>query len=164
MCSSIFRKFLVIFILSLFKTWNVNAMICQGCLELDDLTFDRIVAKFSTVIVKFDVAFPYGKKHDEYAAFARELSESKSNDVIGAIVGIKNYGQPTNNLLVERLQVDIKLPAIKLFNNNNVKKWLNFPQGKEFNTFAYFKFLSIYKIIQPKKLFCLISIINDRWR
>lgn len=98
-------------------------------MELDDLTFDRIVSKFSTVLVKFDVAFPYGKKHDEYVQFARELSESKKSDAIATIVGIKNYGQPTNDMLAERFRISNQLPAIKLFNNNDASKWIDYPYG-----------------------------------
>lgn len=135
MCS----KFLVILVLS---TYTIDALICKGCLELDDLTFDRIVSKFSTVLVKFDVAFPYGKKHDEYARFARELSESKKSDAIAAIVGIKNYGQPTNDLLAERFRIDNQLPTIKLFNHNDASKWIDYPYGNLADRFFFHLFFA----------------------
>lgn len=136
MCSRIITgQSLLILLLS---THTIDALICKGCLELDDLTFDRIVSKFSTVLVKFDVAFPYGKKHDEYAQFSRELSESTKNDAIAAIVGIKNYGQPTNDLLAERFRINNQLPAIKLFNNNDANKWIDYPYGNLSDPFCLF--------------------------
>lgn len=108
-----------------------NGLICKGCVELDELNFDKIVARFQTVLVKFDIAFPYGKMHDEYAKFAIEISESdRSADMIVCVIGIKNYGQPTNHRLSERFHIGDRLPAIKIFINNTALKWLNFPSGE----------------------------------
>lgn len=118
--------FLSVFISSLYVS---NGLICKGCLELDELTFDKLIAKFSTVLVKFDIAFPYGKKHDEYAKFAKEISESNVDDMIVCVVGIKNYGEPTNDKLSERFYLDEQLPAIKLFTRSNTLKWTDYPKG-----------------------------------
>lgn len=102
-----------------------NGLICKGCLELDDFTFDKVLAKFSTVLVKFDIAFPYGKKHDEYAAFAQEMGDI--DDMIVSVVGIKNYGNPTNNDLADRFEIEDQLPVVKLFISHD--KWIDFPKG-----------------------------------
>lgn len=102
---------------------------CEGCLELDEITFEKILAKFSTVLVKFDIAFPYGKKHDEYAKFAKEINQMGYEDLIVSVVGIKNYGQTINNNLAERFDIDDQLPKIKLFTNGNALKWIDFPKG-----------------------------------
>lgn len=108
-----------------------NGLICKGCLELDELNFDKIIAKFQTVLVKFDIAFPYGKKHDEYAKFAKEISEFNENaDIIVCVIGIKNYGEPTNTKLSDRFDIEDQLPAIKLFTNHNALKWSDFSKGR----------------------------------
>lgn len=110
-----------------------NGLICKGCVELDELNFDKIVAKFQSVLVKFDIAFPYGKKHDEYAKFAKEISEPNENenvdDMIVCVIGIKSYGEPFNAQLSERFDIGDQLPAIKLFTNYNALKWSNFSKG-----------------------------------
>lgn len=109
-----------------------NGLICKGCLELDELNFEKILVKFNTVLIKFDIAFPYGKKHDEYAKFAKEISEYKENmDIIVCVIGIKNYGEPINVQLSERFDIEDNLPAIKLFTHHNILKWSDFPKGKQ---------------------------------
>lgn len=112
---------------------RVNGLICKGCLELDEFTFDKVIAKFSTVLIKFDIAFPYGKKHDEYAKFAKEISESSIGDIIVSVVGIKNYGETTNSDLAERFNIEKHLPEIKLFSNNNANEWIDFPKSIYFD-------------------------------
>lgn len=122
----------------------INGLVCKGCLEIDDLTFDKILAKFSTVVVKFDVAFPYGKKHEAFAKFSKEISESNYPDLIACVVGIKNYGDSTNNKLAKRFSiVDQQLPAIKLFTNHNALNWIDFPKG------ALLKLNSVKKRCNP---------------
>lgn len=123
------NKFVVFVSIIVSSVYVANGLVCKGCLELDELTFDKLLAKFSTVLVKFDVAFPYGKKHDEYAKFAREISEWNVDDMIVCVVGIKNYGDQTNNKLSERFNIDDQLPAIKLFTNKNALKWTDYPKG-----------------------------------
>jgi hypothetical protein len=36
-------------------------------LFLDNLTFDKLMSKFDASLIKFDVAYPYGDKHEEFA-------------------------------------------------------------------------------------------------
>lgn len=125
------KKLFVIFLLILNNCLLnlTNGLVCKGCLELDEFTFDKILGKFSTVLVKFDIAFPYGKKHDEYAKFAEEISKMNYDDLIVSVVGIKNYGDMTNNNLAERFYINDQLPEIKLFRNGNALKWIDFPKG-----------------------------------
>lgn len=125
------KKLLVVFLLFFLKYSSklTNGLVCEGCLELDDITFEKILAKFSTVLVKFDIAFPYGKKHDEYAKFAKEINQMGYEDLIVSVVGIKNYGQTINNNLAERFDIVDQLPKIKLFTNGNALKWIDFPEG-----------------------------------
>lgn len=79
------------------------AMNCKGCTPLDMLTFDKMVNAFPVSLVKFDTAYPYGEKHDEYAKISEEAAELP-NMFIGE-VGIKDYGDKDNAELGERFKV-----------------------------------------------------------
>ena len=63
------------------------AINCPGCTPLDELTFDKIIKKFNASIIKFDVAYPYGEDHDEFAKIAKEASDVA--DLFVGEVGIK---------------------------------------------------------------------------
>lgn len=102
---------------------------CIGCLELDELTFDKILKKFPTVLVKFDIAYPYGDKHEAYAKLAAEVSPT-NGDFAVAVVGIKDYGNKENSQLAERFSVGDKYPVIKLFRNGNANEWIDYPKGE----------------------------------
>lgn len=124
-----FKKLFTILTFTMCSIYMTNGLICKGCIELDELTFDKVIGKFSTVLVKFDIAFPYGKKHDEYAKFATEIGQSDINDMVVCVVGIKNYGESTNTQLSERFYVNDQLPVIKLFTNYNTQTWIDFRKG-----------------------------------
>lgn len=110
-----------------------EASACAGCLDLDDLTFDRIVAKFRTVLVKFDVQFPFGNDHDAFAVFARGISELKTNNVIAATVGKTDQSKA----LFAKYRDESSLPSIKLILNNDPNTWLNYPIGKSHRHFSF---------------------------
>lgn len=123
--------FLVLVLVAVQPFGGVDALVCQGCLELDDLTFDSVVSRFKTVLVKFDIQFPYGDKHAAFEQFARELGELKTSGVIAAAVGVKSAGKPTTGTLAERfIGVIDQLPVIKLFNSKDASKWIDYPFGK----------------------------------
>jgi hypothetical protein len=42
-------------------------LLCFFILFLDNLTFDKLLSKFDASLIKFDVAYPYGDKHEEFA-------------------------------------------------------------------------------------------------
>lgn len=126
------HKIVVLISISIITHFQLSAaLVCKGCLELDELNFDKIIAKFQSVLVKYDIAFPYGKKHDEYAKFAKEISEhaGSADDMVVCVIGIKNYGEPINVQLSERFAIGDQLPAIKLFTNHNTLKWSDFSKG-----------------------------------
>lgn len=108
---------------------SVRAGICTGCVELDDLTFDKLVKKFGTVLVKFDIAYPYGDKHETYAKFALQATP-QIDDFLVSVVGIKDYGEKDNSKLGQRFNVGEKYPVIKLFKNGNPNEWVDYPTGK----------------------------------
>lgn len=128
--------FSLIFVIILCWSAEVSSS-CTGCLELDELTFDKVLQKFSTVLVKFDIAYPYGDKHEAYAKLAAEI-QPKHGDFVVAVVGIKDYGIKENAELAERFNVGDRYPVIKLFRNGNADEWIDYPNGKRFFTIQCF--------------------------
>lgn len=117
------------FIILLFGIDSSWAGTCTGCVELDDLTFDKLIKKFGTVLVKFDIAYPYGEKHEAYAKFAIQATR-QVDDFLVAVVGIKDYGEKENSKLAERFSVGDQYPMIKLFKDGNTNEWVDYPAGK----------------------------------
>ncbi|KAK3908947.1 Endoplasmic reticulum resident protein 29 [Frankliniella fusca] len=74
----------------------------------------QVTGKFPVSIVKFDVAYPYGPKHDAFNKMAE--SAKSAPDVLVAEVGIKDYGDKENSDLAERFKIDKEqYPVVKLF-------------------------------------------------
>lgn len=74
----------------------------------------KVISKFKASAVKFDVAYPYGEKQEEFG----KVSESaySVNDLLIAEVGIKDYGEKENFDLAEKYGVKKDdFPVIKLF-------------------------------------------------
>ncbi|GAB0098524.1 Protein windbeutel [Sergentomyia squamirostris] len=99
---------------------------CKGCVELDEITFDKLIHRFPVTVVKFDVAYPYGEKHEAYSAFA--LDVSTVDDLLVGLIGIKDYGEKDNSEIGKRYEVDEKdYPAIKLIKKDDPTKWIDYP-------------------------------------
>ncbi len=73
---------------------------CRGCTPLDSHTFDKLVSHFRFALVKFDAAYPYGLRHEQFAKVAAEAG--KFQDLLVGEVGIKDYGEKDNEELAER--------------------------------------------------------------
>jgi len=81
---------------------------------LDTASFDKLLSKFKVSVVKFDVAYPYGDKHEEYAKFS--LAAVEVEDLFVGEVGIKDYGDKDNTDLAERFKVKKEdFPVVILF-------------------------------------------------
>lgn len=94
---------------------------CKGCVELDSLTFDKIIPKFDYSIVKFDISYPYGEKHEQFEEFSKAAAEV--SDLLVGEVGVKDYGDKDNEDLAIRFNVKTdKFPVIKLFDKQNVEQ------------------------------------------
>ena len=92
-------------------TFAIN---CKGCTPLDNLSFDKLLSKFKVSVVKFDVAYPYGDKHEEFGKFCQAASEVE--DLFVGEVGIKDYGEKDNTDLAERFSVVKEdFPVVILF-------------------------------------------------
>merc|ERR1711892_858799 len=67
------------------------AINCAGCTPLDVLSFDKLINQFRASLVKFDVAYPYGDQHDEFAKVAKDAADA--GDLFVGEVGIKDYAE-----------------------------------------------------------------------
>ena len=93
-------NFALILALGVSAAFAIN---CKGCTPLDSLSFDKLLSKFKVSVIKFDVAYPYGDKHEEFAKFS--VSASELDDLFIGEVGIKDYGDKDNADLAERFEV-----------------------------------------------------------
>lgn len=102
-----------------------------GVVLLDEIIFDKVVDRFPVALVKFDAAFPYGDKHDEYARFAKEQNVLVK-DLLIADVHTKDYGNKENWSLLKRFGIDEKeLPTILLLKSADPAKWLKYPRDRD---------------------------------
>ncbi|XP_020291958.1 endoplasmic reticulum resident protein 29 isoform X2 [Pseudomyrmex gracilis] len=73
-----------------------------------------MISKFKAVLVKFDVAFPYGGKHEQYGTLAADTKDSQ--DLLIAIVGVKDFGNKENSDLAQRYNIKKEdFPVVLLF-------------------------------------------------
>uniref|UniRef100_A0A182RHL4 Endoplasmic reticulum resident protein 29 n=1 Tax=Anopheles funestus TaxID=62324 RepID=A0A182RHL4_ANOFN len=116
-----------------------NAWTARGCVDLDSSTFDKVTKKFRYSLVKFDTAFPYGDKHEAFTNLALETVEA-TDDLLFALVGIKDYGEQDNADLGKRFNIPKEYPVIKLFMGDNGKP-IDFPPDEEVTSENLRKFL-----------------------
>ncbi|XP_036334609.1 protein windbeutel [Rhagoletis pomonella] len=118
---------LVAIVVFIIWTPATEASSCAGCVELDELNFDQTIERFPYALVKFDIAFPYGEKHEAFAALSR-AAHKVTKELLVATVGIKDYGENENKELGLRFNVDDKnFPGILLFKDGKVDKFERFP-------------------------------------
>ncbi|XP_049794031.1 endoplasmic reticulum resident protein 29 [Schistocerca nitens] len=87
---------------------------CKGCVPLDSYSFDKIISRFKASVIKFDVAYPYGEKHEEFAKVSHATHDIP--DLLIGEVGVKDYGEKENSDLAERFKVTKDdFPVVKLF-------------------------------------------------
>merc|ERR1712179_41161 len=81
----------------------IEAHNCAGCTPLDTLAFDKVVNAFPASLVKFDVAYPYGDDHEEFAKVAKDAAGV--DPLFIGEVGIKDYGEKDNEDLAAGFEV-----------------------------------------------------------
>lgn len=103
-----------------------------GVVLLDEVIFDKLTSRFPVSIVKFDTAFPYGEKHEQYVSFGREQNVLVK-DLLIADVHVKDYGEKDNFSLLKRFRINEKqLPTILLFKSSDPPgQWVKYPADKE---------------------------------
>ncbi|KAI5696532.1 hypothetical protein M8J76_011148 [Diaphorina citri] len=97
-----------------FSVTLFDLVLSKGHVSLDTHNFDKILSKFHTTLVKFDIAYPYGAKHEAFL----EVAESSKHrpDFLVAEVGVKDYGERDNEDLAKRFNLDSKeFPVYLLF-------------------------------------------------
>lgn len=138
-------KKVVLFLI--FSFINYSAC-CSGCVDLGELTFSKVIKKFKTVLVKFDVQFPFGETHEAYVALANEINNKTLSgfdhpEILCATVGVKDYGELDNKALGEKYGYFKRqdFPGIQLFNNGDLENPIKFEIGKLKNNWSS-KFVS----------------------
>lgn len=103
---------------------------CKGCVNLDEYNFNKIIKKFPVVFVKFDIAYPYGEKHEIFSKLSHETSSIQ--ELLFAEVGIKDYGEKENEDLAKQFGITKDdYPALMLF-RGNIDKPIAFPPKTDF--------------------------------
>uniref|UniRef100_A0A182K6H5 Endoplasmic reticulum resident protein 29 n=1 Tax=Anopheles christyi TaxID=43041 RepID=A0A182K6H5_9DIPT len=118
-----------------------TAWTARGCVDLDSSTFDLVTRKFRYSLVKFDTAFPYGDKHEAFTGLALE-TVGTTDELLFALVGIKDYGEKDNADLGKRFAIPKEYPVIKLFHGDG-KPPIDFPPGEEVTGDSLRKFLKL---------------------
>ncbi|XP_060657949.1 protein windbeutel [Drosophila nasuta] len=119
-------KLLLTMLLAAFQARLGWAISCGGCVDLDEINFDKTIVRFPYALVKFDIAFPYGDKHEAFGELSK-AAHKVTDELLVATVGIKDYGELENKGLGERFKVDEKqFPGIFLF-KGNLNDYLQFP-------------------------------------
>lgn len=109
------EKTIILLIVSLIPSHaGIN---CPGCTPLDGLSFDKLIGKFPASLVKFDVAYPYGDAHEEFAKVSKEAMDV--SDLFIGEVGVKDYADRDNEHLATRFEITKDdFPAVVLFVND----------------------------------------------
>merc|ERR1712086_116830 len=108
------------------------AINCAGCTPLDVVSFDKIINRFRASLVKFNVAYPYGEEHDEFAKVAKDAADA--GDLFVGEVGIKDYAEKDNQELAERFELTTDdYPSAFLFVKNTEGKVETFRFVGEFS-------------------------------
>lgn len=124
------KFYIFVGMLLVFFSKNIEGS-CLGCVELDEITFDKLIKKFEYALIKFDIAFPYGDKHEAFSEFAKFVSP-KVEDLLIGLVGVKDYGEKENSALAKRYNVDEKkFPVIMLFKNYSSENWIQYSDKEE---------------------------------
>lgn len=99
---------------------SLEAVDCKGCVDLDSTSFEKVVSKFKASVVKFDVAYPYGEKHEEFEKLSETLAFNP--DILVATVGVKDYGEKENLDLARKYKVNKEdYPVVLLFTKGSLK-------------------------------------------
>lgn len=108
------RRYSLLFTIVLIVSFAYKASTTSGSVELDEFSFDKITNKFEASLIKFDVAFPYGDKHEAFVALAKDSKDVE--DLLIAEVGVKDYGEKDNEALAKKYgATKDNFPVVKLF-------------------------------------------------
>lgn len=93
--------------------------------------FVQVVKKFRATVVKFDIQYPYGEKHDEFGSLAASLKNN--DDILVGEVGIQDYGENENQDLADKFNVKKDdFPVVKIFLSDDLDHPIDFPATEDF--------------------------------
>ncbi|XP_054167972.1 endoplasmic reticulum resident protein 29-like [Oppia nitens] len=102
----------------------ITSQVDSSTVLLDSITFDKIIAKFKTAVIKFDIPYPYGEKHEEFQKVAKLATNS---DLLMAEVGVNEFADKQNLDLAKRFAIiRDDFPVLLLFNNGNVENGIRY--------------------------------------
>lgn len=93
----------------------------KGVVNLDSVTFRKLLgSKAFDILVKFDVAYPYGEKETEYAEFTHRVANlsglAPHKTFLIGFVGVEDYGDKLNQGLADQYGARAAdFPVFKLF-------------------------------------------------
>ncbi|XP_021189438.3 protein windbeutel [Helicoverpa armigera] len=126
------RRYLLLLNIVLIIPLAYQATTTTGSVELDEFSFDKITKKFEASLIKFDVAFPYGDKHEAFVALAKDAKDV--DDLLIAEVGVKDYGEKDNEALAKKYGASKdNFPVVKLFVKGKSEP-IPFDDAKGFNS------------------------------
>jgi len=109
---------------------HINADNVKGSVQLNSGAFDKLITKFKAALVKFDKAYPYGSKHDEFKKVV-EACVSQS-DLLIAEVNIQDYGEKENTDLAIRYGITLDdLPEYRIFLNGQMDEPIAYKGDEE---------------------------------
>lgn len=106
----------ILFIIFLFVSFAIQAFTATGGgpVELDEYNFDKIINKFEASLIKFDILYPFGDKHEAFMTFAKDSINEKN--LLIAQVLVKSYADKTNVALARKYgATEDNLPVVMLF-------------------------------------------------
>ncbi|CAG2101204.1 unnamed protein product [Medioppia subpectinata] len=124
----------------------------SGSVVLDSLTFDKVVTKFKASLVKFDIQYPYGEKHQEFEKVS-QLAKTAPNLLI-AEVGVHEFGDKEGMDLAAKYSITRDdLPVIKLFVNGVTDEAVHYDD--EFKSDPIIRFIRRHSGIRIPLEMCL---------
>ncbi|KAL8576098.1 hypothetical protein ACOMHN_001448 [Nucella lapillus] len=96
----------------------VCAEVIDGAIDLNSGVFNKVLAKYRAVLVKFDESYPFGDKQNEFKKVAA-ASKIQPELMVGE-VHIADYGDLDNSDLAQRYRIRKEdLPVYKMFLKGN---------------------------------------------
>jgi hypothetical protein len=103
----------------------------KGSVGLDSSNFDKILKRFKFALIKFDIQFPYGEKHEAFGRVAENLKNS--DDIVVGEVNVQDFGDLENKDLADRFGLqNQEFPVVMLFRQNDLNKPIRFDSTEEF--------------------------------
>lgn len=123
------QSHLIVTLLLLFGCSGSLAL--KGSVLLDSLNFDKILNRFSFSLIKFDIQYPYGEKHEIFGHVAENLKNN--HEILVGEVNVQDFGEMENKDLADRFQLNKNdFPAVMLFRQDDFSRPIRFDPKETF--------------------------------